>query len=71
MIKFFKQICVASNRTPEAISHQEVNDYNFENEAFLEVLKKPDEVRLYFDVDELNDEEGYKQLLAWLSKISD
>ena len=64
MIKFFKQICVASNKTPQTISHEEVNDYDFENEAFLEVLKKPDEVRLYFDVDELNDEEGYQQLLA-------
>ena len=71
MIKFFKQICVASNRTPETISHEEVNNYDFEDEAFLEVLKKPDEVRLYFDVNELNDEEDYKQLLAWLNKVSE
>ena len=71
MIKFFKQIWVSSNRTPDTISHEEVNDYDFENEAFLEVLKKPDEVRLYFDVDELNDEEDYQQPLAWLSKVSE
>ena len=71
MIKFFKQICVLSNRTPDTISHEEVNDYDFENEAFLEVLKKPDEVRLYFDVDELNDEEDYQQLLAWLNNVSE
>ena len=45
MIKFFKQICAASNRTPDTISHEDVNDYDFKNEAFLEVLKKPDEVR--------------------------
>ena len=71
MIKFFKQICVSSNRTPEAISHEEVNDYDFENEAFLEVFKKPDEVRLCFDVDDLNDKEDYQQLLAWLNKVSE
>ena len=60
MIKFFKQICVSSKRTPDTISHEDANDYDFENEPFIGCLKNPDEVRLYFDVDELNDEEDYE-----------
>ena len=69
MIKYYKQICVSSNKTPKTISHEKVNDYDFESEAFLECLKKPDEVRLYFDIDELNNEEDYEQFVAWLNKV--
>ena len=63
MIKFFNRIHVTSNQVPKTISHEEVNDYDFENEAFLECLKQPEEVRLYFDVDEMAEEEDYKQFL--------
>ena len=45
-----------SNKTPLTISHEEVNDYDFEHEAFLECLKNPEEVRLYFDIDEMAQE---------------
>ena len=71
MIKYFKQICVTSNQTPMTISHEEVNDYNFEHEAFLECLKNLEEARLYFDVNEITEEEDYEQFFEWLEKVSE
>ena len=59
MINYFKQINVTSNQIPKTISHEEVNDYDFKNESFLECLKNPDEVRLYFDIDEMDEEKHY------------
>ena len=56
MIKYFKQISVNSKQTPLTISHEEVNSYDFEHEAFLECLKNPEEVRLYFDIDMMAEE---------------
>ena len=60
MIKYFKQISVNSNQTPLTISHEEVNDYDFENQPFFECLKNPEEIRLYFEIDKLADEEDYE-----------
>ena len=72
MIPYYKQIAVSSNRLPLYISHEEVNAYDFEEEAFIEVLKKPEEIRLYFDIDEtIKNEEDYKQFLEWLTKVSE
>ena len=71
MIKFYNQIRVTFNQNPKTISYEEVNDYDFKNEAFLEYLKNPDEVRLYFDVDEMDEEEDYEQFMEWLAKVSE
>ena len=54
MIKYYTKICVTSNQIPLTISHEEVNNYDFKNQPFLECLKKPDDVRLYFDVDQMD-----------------
>ena len=71
MIKYYTKLCVNSRQTPLTISHEEVNSYDFEHEAFLECLKNPEEVRLYFDIDKLADEEDYEQFLEWLTKVSE
>ena len=71
MIKYYTKLCVNSRQTPLTISHEEVNSYNFEHEAFLECLKEPEEIRLFFDIDKLADEEDYEQFLEWLTKVSE
>ena len=70
-IQYFLQIKENSRKTPLEISHQEIDEYDFQDQAFNEVLKDRKNIRLYFDVDEIQDESQYKELTDWFESLTD
>ena len=53
------------------ITHEDVNNYDFEHNNFIELMFKPEYVRLYFDFDEIETIEDYNNVIEWLDTLKD
>lgn len=61
---------ITSNKKFNEITHDEINNFDFKHNTFNEVLKEPEYVRPYFDVDNIKTEEEYLDLINWLDSLT-
>lgn len=68
LIKYSKTIFLPKDVEPKTISFEEIDQYDFTS-SFNEVLRKPDMVHLYFDVDELADDEQIEEAYNYFEDL--
>ena len=51
------------------INYNDIDDYDFNN-GFIEIIKKPEYVHLYFDFDDITTREEYDSVYEWLETLS-
>ena len=68
-IKYANKLKFANNIEPLEISPQEVDKHDFMKKPFIEVLKNPPTVHLYFDFDKITSEEEYLGVVSWLEEV--
>ena len=53
------------------ITHEGVDNYDFEHNNFIELMFKPEYVRLYFDFDHIETTNDYDDVIKWLDSLKD
>lgn len=67
-IHFFRYMMVKGKTNPEAITHDEVNNYDF-SKGFFEQVAGLQYVRPYFDFDEIEDDDQVDDVINWLDSL--
>ena len=65
-IQYVDQIKRPNNYKSE-IDYDEIDNFDFKNNAFIELLNAPEYVHLYFDFDKINNEEELENVFEWLN----
>ena len=53
------------------ITHEGVDNYDFEHNNFIEIIDKAEYIRPYFDFDEIETTKDYDNVITWLNSLKD
>ena len=69
IIVYTTQICDTKKAGwRKKITHEDIDNYDFQKH-FIEVLDKPEYIRPYFDFDDIETIEDYKEVISWLDSL--
>ena len=55
----------------KTITHEDVDNYDFEHNNFIEIVDKAEYIRLYFDFDSIETTDDYDNVIEWLDNLKD
>ena len=71
MIKYNTFIACKKDDELKRISFNDIDNYNFEENGFIEFLVSEDYVHLYFDFDSIKSDNEFNDILNWLSDLTE